>query len=179
MPYVRFRRLAAILLPAAVLAACSTVDLSQPEMPLPARFNDGAEIRLTSFSASAGFGVSAEGPALSILRDQLTYGMVRCSRPGPVLELEIAADFTTRKDLDGEPEHLIGLATWRDPATRQVVGRHHLDVAAQGGSDGYVDVHVRPNDGEDGLGASVPRNQLMTGEAFVAQVCERAFGREG
>lgn len=177
---IRFLHLATVLLPTAVLAACSTVDLSQPEMPLASRFSDGAEIRLTSFSGSAWFGVSAEGPALSILRDQLTYGVVRCSRPGPALDLEIAADFTTRKDLDGEPEHLIGLATWRDPATRQIVGRHHLDVAAQGYSDGgYVSVSVSANDGEDGLGASVPRGQLATGEDFVAQVCEKAFGRRG
>lgn len=171
MNYNHFRRFAALLLPTLALTACTTVDFSEPEMALPSRYSEGAVIRLTSFQGSAEFGASTEGPALSILHDQLTYGMVRCSRSGPALELEIAADFTSRKDLPGRPEHLLGVATWRDPASRQVVGRHHIDVPSM---DGDEQTYVRVDD-EDGFDSLVSRGQLATGEAFVTQVCEKAF----
>lgn len=161
---------------ACLLAGCSTVDFSQPEMPLPARFSEGADIRLQSFSGWAGLGSVAEGPSLSILRDQIAYGAVRCSRTGPRLDLTVDADFATRDDA-AHSDHLIGVATWRDPATRQVVGRHHLDVEVHMDvmDRSYVSASVDP----DGTGSSVPHGQLEAGEAFVAQACEKAFGWSG
>ncbi|KQY75217.1 hypothetical protein [Brevundimonas sp. Root1423] len=159
------------------LGGCSTVDFSQPEIPLPPAYSEGANIRMAGFSGWSGLGSIAEGPSLSILHDQLAYGAVRCSRSGPPLDLTIDADFATVKDAAAHSDHLIGVATWRDPATRQVVGRHHLDVEVR------MNVHDRSyvsvDSDEDNLGSSVPQGQLAAGEAFVAQVCEKAFGWRG
>lgn len=170
------RRLATLLVVAMSLAGCSTVDFSKPEMPLSARFSQGADIRLMAFTGGAGLDSVAEGPSLSILRDQIAYGAVRCSRTGPRLDLTIDADFATRDDA-AHPDHLIGVATWRDPATREVVGRHHLDVEV------HMDVTDRSfvivSGDSDTTGSSVPRGQLEAGEAFVAQACEKAFGWSG
>jgi hypothetical protein len=170
---IQLSRLAVLLSLTGVLAGCSSVDFSQPEMQLPARYSEGADIRLIAFSGSAGLDSVAEGPSLSILRDQISYGTLRCSRPGPGLDLTVDADFATRKDAD-HPDHLIGVATWRDPVTGQVVGRHHLDVEV------HMNVHDRSyvsvNSDPEETGSSVPRGQLGAGEALVAQVCEKAFG---
>lgn len=174
MFYNHFRRAVALLPLALAATACTTVDFSQPEMALPQRFADGATIQLTSFSSAAGWGVPTEGPALSIIHDQVAYGMVRCSRPGPRLELEIDAAFT-KKEGDGTGDRLIGVATWRDPASRQVVGRHHLDVPARLGGRDYTSVNVSDGSEDIGSGASVPRGQIEAGEAFVAQLCAKAF----
>lgn len=176
MRYLGKPHLAKLLVLAVSLGGCSTVDFSQPEMPLPGRFSEGANIRLASFAAKSGLGSAAEGPALDILRDQLSYGVVRCSRGGPDLDLTIDADFAVRRNAD-HADHLIGLATWRDPATRQVVGRHHIDVEVHMNAldRSYVSVSGSPED----IGSSVPRGQLVAGEAFAAQVCEKAFGWSG
>jgi len=162
---------------ACALAGCTTVDFSQPEMPLSPEYGQGADIRVSSFGGSSWFDSPAEGPSLSILRDQITYGMVRCSRRGPPLNLEIAADFTERKGQGQSPDHLLGLATWRDPSSGQVVGRHHIDIDVFF-DDRYAHVNV-DSDPEGDWGSSVPRGQLEAGEAFVAQVCEKAFGWSG
>ena len=176
MPPVLSPRFATLLILAWGLTGCSTVDFSQPELALPARFNEGADIRLTAFEGSAGLTSATEGPALSILQDQLSYGVVRCSRPGPALNLEIRADFASPRDATG-PDHLIGVATWRDPTTRQVVGRHHLDVEVT--PHGWGRSHVNVSDEADGAGSSAPRGQIAAGEAFVALACEKAFGWSG
>ena len=169
--------LAKMLVVAISLGGCSTVDFSQPEIPLSPEYGQGANIHVASFGGSAWFDTPVEGPALSILRDQITYGMVRCSRDGPPLRLDIAADFTERKGQGRSPDHLLGLATWRDPASGRIVGRHHIDI------DVFLDhryAHVSvDSDPEDDWGSSVPRGQLEAGEAFVAQVCEKAFGWSG
>jgi hypothetical protein len=177
MRYVQLARFALAVALAGLSGGCSTVDFSQPEMALPTRFGEGADIRLTAFQGSAGLGTGTEGPALNILQDQVAYGMVRCSRPGPRLDLEVAADFVSRTGAGPTAERLIGVATWRDPLTRQIVGRRHVDVAADlGGPDG---AHVNVSSDADGFGAFVPRGQLAAGEAFSAAICQSAFGWGG
>lgn len=174
MFYTHFRRLAVLAPFVLTVAACSTVDFSQPEIPLAERFRDGAQVRLAGFSGGASLGASAEGPSLDILHDQLTYGAVRCSRPGPAVDLDVAADFTDRGGPQRNAQRLIGVATWRDPATREVVGRHHLDVAVD--VDWRDRTRVNISEDDDGFGTEVPRGQLAAGEAFIGQLCEKAFG---
>lgn len=166
-------RLVSLLSFPTLLAGCLSVDFSEPEMALPARYAAGADIRLTSYEGGNSWGVSAEGPSLTILHDQLSYGVLRCSRPGPRLDLELDAGFSSTKG----PDRLLGVATWRDPATREVVGRHHIDVAVD--IDNADRRHVSQSTDDDGFGSWVPNGQLAAGEVFVAQVCEKAFGWSG
>ena len=170
---MRFTGLLRLLPLAGLLAGCSTVDFSQPEMALPASFVAGADIRLTSYEGGNSWGASAEGPSLSILHDQLSYGVVRCSRPGPRLDLEIKAGFSSSQGSD----RLRGVATWRDSATREVVGRHHIDVVVD--FDNLDRRHVNQSTDDDGFGSWVPSGQLAAGEAFVGQLCQKAFGWSG
>ena len=171
---MRMRSLLSLLSVAVLAAGCSTVDLSGPEIPLPERYAAGAAVRLTSFEGSDNWGTPAEGPSLSSLRDQLSYGVVRCSRPGPDLDLEVKAAFVS----PAEGDRLVGVATWRDPSSRAVVGRKNIVVEvdfAGGGGRRHGD---RSGDG-DGFGAWVPQGQLAAGEAFVGEVCRTAFGWSG
>jgi len=163
---------------ASVLAGCTTVDFSQPEMELPASYSEGAYIRLASFGGSAGLDSPAEGPSLGILRDQISYGMLRCSRRGARLDLEVAADFTRREGSGRSPDHLLGVATWRDPVSREVVGRHHIDIDVFFDND-YQRVSVNTGAETDGFGSAVPRGQLEAGGGFGGQVCRKAFGWSG
>lgn len=174
MTSIRFRRALSLLLPALALTACTTVDFSQPEIPLAEPYRHGADIRLVQTGGSTAFGSAVEGPSLDILRDQLLYGAVRCSRPGPKVDLEVLADFIDDGGPNRDAQHLIGIATWRDPETRQIVGRHHLDVAME--IDWTDRAHVNVSEDDDGFGSFVTRGQLVAGEAFAEQLCEKAFG---
>lgn len=168
MRFIRYLSLAA----AASLAGCSSLDLGQPEIPLPAPYASGADIRLSGFEGSDSLDTGAEGPSLTILRDQLLYAMVRCSRPGPRLDLDVRAAF----HVDGGADQIIGVATWRDPATRQTVGRHNIIVPVDSDTQRQ---HVDRSTEEDGSGSWVPQGQLAAGEAFAASVCREAFGWSG
>ena len=163
---------------AGLLAGCSSVDLSKPEVPLQANFRDGAEIHVASFSGIA-LATPVEGPSISLLQDQITFGMIRCSRPGPRLNLRIDTEFATRKEPSSNPHQIIGVAEWVDPATGQVVGLSHIDVDlnTNGWGDSYVQVNTRFGTYESSMG--VPRAQVVAGEAFASQICEKGFGWRG